>query len=134
MCLTLPAERVKAAVEGDKAEGVAAVAEGAVALDESKGGERGDEEGGGEAVSALRMSEEEVEKLREEQEARCRELAMNVNVFMPYKVGGWVGVYWWVGGYTLVDRSVPGKRQKYGFQCVWQGHNTGNRREHHRHT
>lgn len=58
-------------------------------------GKQRDEEGGeagGEPVNALRLSEEEVAKLKEEQEARCRELAMNVNVFMPYKVSVVVGI------------------------------------------
>lgn len=75
-------------------EGVAMVAGGGAGKEASSGGEEGKEgEAGGEPVSALRLSEDEVAKLKEEQEARCRELAMNVNVFMPYKVrcGGGVG-------------------------------------------
>lgn len=46
-------------------------------------------------MKGLRMSDEELAKVKEEQEERCRELAMNVNVFMPYKVCGWLFI-----GYT----------------------------------
>lgn len=81
---------------GDAAPEAAAVAEegkkeeagkGAVVAKEgesvAKGERAGDEEG---LAKGLRMSEEELTKLKEEQEERCKELAMNVNVFMPYKV------------------------------------------------
>ena len=74
------------AAEGEKGE--AEAGEGAVAVGgEGEGGEAkttAEEEAA--AMKGLRMSDEELAKLKEEQEERCKELAMNVNVFMPYKV------------------------------------------------
>ncbi|CAM9717363.1 unnamed protein product, partial [Ectocarpus sp. 8 AP-2014] len=60
------------------------VEEGGAVVAPAGGGdaEEGEEE---KAMKELRMSEEDLTKLKEEQEARCKELAMNVNVFMPYK-------------------------------------------------
>lgn len=78
-----------ATVEDALQEAAAASAEGGAGGEnaEGRGGEKaGGEEEEEEAGKGLRMSEEELAKLKEEQEQRCRELAMNVNVFMPYEV------------------------------------------------
>ena len=59
---------------------------------EAKGGGGGEERkrGVGEdaerKVLPTRVSEEDVARLKEEQDAKCKELEINVNVFMPYKV------------------------------------------------
>lgn len=42
--------------------------------------------------SSAILSDEEVEKLRDEQDAKYKALEVNVNVFMPYKVGH--VIYW----------------------------------------
>ncbi len=105
---TIPSPSVLAEQEQAKAEAVpeqpaAATAAGAAegGGDAEKEGEKEKEEGGAVVAGAadaaadgdedkvmkgLRMSEEELTKLKEEQEERCKELAMNVNVFMPYEV------------------------------------------------
>lgn len=105
---TIPSPSVLAEEEASKGNGAvsegtpaaaataAAIAEGdgstAAAADGGGGGEKGGavavtREGGQDAAKGLGdMSQERLAKLKEEQEEHCKELAMNVNVFMPYKV------------------------------------------------
>lgn len=78
---------------GAVAEGDKTAADGSSGEKGEAGGERegeakktAEEEEEAAAMKGLRKSEEELAKLKEEQEERCKELAMNVNVFMPYKV------------------------------------------------
>lgn len=78
-------EDVKGARTGEGGE--SAALEGAKGVVEELGGDGDDS---GKRSSAI-LSDEEVEKLRDEQDAKYKELEVNVNVFMPYKVGNVVG-------------------------------------------
>lgn len=95
MAVTTEAKAKEATVEGEEALAAAAavVGETEIIADEKSAGNGRVGEGGagGEADGDPRkLSQEGVEKMKEEQEARLRELAMNVNVFMPYQVGAYV--------------------------------------------
>ncbi|CAN0024625.1 unnamed protein product, partial [Laminaria digitata] len=76
----------KAVVEGGEAGEGGGEGDGEVVVLDGEGEGMGGDGVGAAARPGLRLSEEEVGRLKEEQEARCKELAMNVNVFMPYKV------------------------------------------------
>lgn len=82
---TIPSPSVLAEAEagGGSSTAEVAVEEGGSVVAPAGGGDEEEK-----AMKELRMSDEDLTKLKEEQEARCKELAMNVNVFMPYKVGG----------------------------------------------
>lgn len=87
---TIPSPSVLAEAEagGGSSSTTEIPLEGGGAVVAPAGGEDAEEGEEEKAMKALRMSEEDLTKLKEEQEARCKELAMNVNVFMPYEVGG----------------------------------------------
>lgn len=83
-------------------EGEEETAEKTIVLQEEK--DVGAGEAGDAGNKAATISEAEVAKLKEEQEARVEELAMNVNVFMPYKVGMNVSKRHLLSGADKLDR------------------------------
>lgn len=95
--------------EGARAgeEGESAALEGVKGVVGELGGVGVGGDGSGKRSSAI-LSDEEVQKLRDEQDAKYKELEVNVNVFMPYKVGHIVGFCsGLVGDRKWVEKGEP---------------------------